>query len=132
MTFFLRLPHQKPVHTSFLLHTCYMPAYFILLDLITRIIFGDEYVSLNSLICSFIHFALTSSLLGLICYSLPYSQTPSFYVPPSMLVTIFTTINNSRQNYSSVYLNLIIIMLGCFFFGTTAPSGPGPPHSRSF
>jgi hypothetical protein len=79
---------QAPLLSS-IRATC--PAYFILLDLITRIMFGEEYVSLNSSICSFLHFPLTLSLLGPVCYSLPYSQTPSSYVPPSMWVTKFHT-----------------------------------------
>jgi hypothetical protein len=34
------------------------------LDLITRIIFGDEYRSLSSSLCSLLHYSVTSSLLG--------------------------------------------------------------------
>jgi len=41
--------------------TC--PAHFILLDLTTRIIFGEEYISLRSSLRSFLHSPDTSSLL---------------------------------------------------------------------
>jgi len=40
------------------------PAQFILLDLTTRIIFGEEYRPLNSSLCSFIQSPVTSSVLG--------------------------------------------------------------------
>jgi hypothetical protein len=41
---FLRFPHQNSVRTCSVPHTCYRhPAHLILFDLITRIIFGDEY-----------------------------------------------------------------------------------------
>jgi len=57
-------PNQNPVCTSFLPHTCYMLAHLILLDLITRIILGEEYRSFSSWLCSFLHSPVTSSLLG--------------------------------------------------------------------
>ena len=50
-------PLLSPVHA-----TC--PAYVILLDLITRMMFGEEYISLNSSLCSLLHSPVTLSLLG--------------------------------------------------------------------
>ena len=60
----LRFPHQSPVHTSPLPHTRYMPAHLILFDFITRTIVGEQYRSLSSSLCSFLHSPVTSSLLG--------------------------------------------------------------------
>ena len=45
-----------------ILATC--PSYPILLDLITRITFGEEYSSVCSSLCSFLYSPVTSSLLG--------------------------------------------------------------------
>jgi len=42
--------------------TC--PAHLVLLDCITRIIFGEQYRSLSSSLCSFLHSPVTLSLLG--------------------------------------------------------------------
>jgi len=58
-----RFTHQNPVYTS-LPHTCYMPCPFILLNLIPQIKFGEEYRSLSSSLCAFLHSPITSSLLG--------------------------------------------------------------------
>ena len=57
----LRFPYQNSVNTSPFRHTCYMPhpphsSRFPVL--------GEEYGSLNSSLCSFLHFPVTSSLLG--------------------------------------------------------------------
>ena len=60
----LSFPHQNPVNTFPLPHTCYMPAHLILLDMITRIIFGEWYGSWSFSVLSFLHSPVTSSLLG--------------------------------------------------------------------
>ena len=59
----LRFPHQHPVYTSTLPNTCYMPLP-ILIDLITRTIFGEQYRSQSSSLRSFLHSHFTSFLLG--------------------------------------------------------------------
>jgi len=50
-------PHSAPMRA-----TC--TAHLILLDLITRKVLGGPYISLSSSLCSFLHFPVTSSLLG--------------------------------------------------------------------
>ena len=53
----LYIPHLSSIHA-----TC--RAHLILLDLITRIVFGEEYRSFGSSLYSFIHSPVTPSLLG--------------------------------------------------------------------
>jgi len=55
---------SKSLYKTLLSPTCAsFPPHPILLDLITRIIFGEEYRSLSSS-CSFLHSPVTSSFLG--------------------------------------------------------------------
>ena len=72
------------------IHATY-PAYLIILDVITRNILGEEYRSLSSSLCIFLHSPVTSSLLGPNILISTLFWTPSAYVPPSMLATKFHT-----------------------------------------
>ena len=55
-------PSKPCIHLSSKRSTC--PAHFIIVDLITRIIYVKDYQSLSPLLCSFLHSPVTSSLLG--------------------------------------------------------------------
>jgi hypothetical protein len=65
------------------------PAHLILLDFITRTILGEDYGSVSSSLCSFLHFPVTSFHLG--PNILPGTLLSKTYVPPSMWATKFHT-----------------------------------------
>ena len=82
----LRFPHQNPVHASPLPHSATFPAHLILLDFITRTILGEQYRSLSSSLCSFLHSPVTSSHL----------RTNIF------LSTLFSNIFSLRSSLSAI------------------------------
>ena len=67
MVSFPQVPHQNPVYTSFLPHTRYMshPSHSSRFNHPNNI--GEEYRSLSSTFCSFLHYPVNSSLLGPNC-----------------------------------------------------------------
>ena len=98
----LRVPHQTPVYASPLLSSPLLSfpllsspllslirvtytAHLILLDFITRTILSEEYRSLSSSLCSFLHSPVTSSLLGLSPHTryMPRPSHSSWYNHPN-------------------------------------------------
>ena len=77
----LNFPQQNPVYVSSLPHTCYMPhSYSSRLYHPNNI--GEEYRSLNSSLCCFLHFLVTSCLLD----------------PNILLNTIFSYTQQTEKN----------------------------------
>ena len=88
--------------------TC--PPYLILFDLITRTILGEQYRLLSSSLRGFIHFPVTSSLLSThnpltTLFSNTLSNPQPTFLPHCHRPS-FIPIQNNRQNYNSVYLDL--------------------------
>ena len=78
-------------------------AHLILLDLITRLKFGEQYTSLSSSLRSFLHSRVTSShSVPNIFLNILFSNTSL----PQCDRSSFTPIQNNRQNYSSIYQSL--------------------------
>ena len=124
----LYTPLLTPIRATCLTH-------HILLDFITRTIFGEQYRSLSSWLCSFLHSPITSSLLGLNTpLNTPFSNTLSlgsfFNVSDQVShpykttgniiflhIVIFTFLDKSSQNYyfqlfsfSSIFLIIETLM----------------------
>jgi hypothetical protein len=101
---FLQVSSPKPCAHRSSPHTRYIPRPSHFLYFITRKILGEQYRSLSSSLCIFLHSPVTSSLLGPNILT-PYSQTPSAYVSPSMWATKFHTHTKQRAKlkYSTIY-----------------------------
>jgi len=101
-----RFPHQNLVYTSPLPHMFYMPRYLILLDLITRVIFDEEYRSLNYSLWSFLCPLLPRPVRPKHFLQHPISTHPQSTFLPQCERPWFTPIQDNKQNWNSVNLNL--------------------------
>ena len=81
----LRFPHQTLYASLLFPIRAACPAHPILLDLVTWIIFGEEYRSLSSSFCSFHHSPVTSSSSGPnILLTTPFSNTLALRSSPNV------------------------------------------------
>ena len=102
----LTFPHQNPISPSTLIIRPTCPAHLILLDFITRTILGEKYGSLSSSLFSSFHSRYLVPLGPKYYPQHPILQHPQPTFLPQCERQRFTPIQNSRQHYSSVYLNL--------------------------
>ena len=101
----LRLPSPETLYTpllSFIRATC--PAHLIILNFITQTILGEEYRSLSSSLCSFLHSPVTSPSLGPnillnILFSHTLSLRSSLNVNDQVLHPYKTTSNRIYTQY---------------------------------
>ena len=93
--------HMSPIHAT-------RSAHFIPFDFIIQIIFAEECRSLGSLLCTLLHFPLTSSLLGPNIPHRPILEKLQATFLPLYDRPTFTPMKSNKQNYNSVYLNLYI------------------------
>jgi len=89
--------------------TC--PVHPILLDLITQIIFGEQYRSLSFLLCSFLHSPISWSLLVPNIHPVSYFVHPQPTFFPQSERPGFILTRKNKQYYSSVYRNLYIFWI---------------------
>ena len=101
----LTLPQQYYICTSPPPIRAKWPAQFLLLDLITRKIFGDIYRTLSSSLCSFLHLAVTSNLLEQNTLPSPLFSNTLKHVPPLTWGKNFTT---NKTNGTFIVLHVFI------------------------
>ena len=79
----LSFPHQDPICTFLVAHTCHMPSPSHSFWFDHPIKFGEK-ISWRASLCSFLHYPFTLSLLGP-----PSSETPAVYILPATSETVF-------------------------------------------
>ena len=111
----LYTPLLSPIGTT-------SPAHLILLDLITRIIFGEEYRSLSSSLCIFLFPCYVVPLRSKYFPQHPILKHPQPTFLPQWERPSFTPIQNNRQNYSSLYLKSSHFLIANWKTKNSAPN----------
>jgi len=104
----LRFPHQNTYTTllSPILATC--SAHLILLDLITRIIMGEEYITLSSSLCRFFHSSVPSSFLGPnVLLSTVFSNTLSLHSS----LNVSDHVSHSYKTTGKIIVQYVLIFI---------------------
>jgi hypothetical protein len=93
----ITISHHNPVPTLPASHTCNMShPHIIFLVLVTQIIYGQQYKSWSSVLCSLLHYPITLSLLG-----------------PHILKTLSSL--NARDRYKTCKNTVLYTLLITFF-----------------
>ena len=95
-----KTPHQNPVCTSPLTHTCHMPSLSHSSDLIASKMFGEENRSLSSSLCNILHYSVTSSTSGTYIFlSILFSKTLNLHSSLNMRHQVSHPYKTTRVTY---------------------------------
>ena len=107
----LTFPNQTRIWTYCLcLIRTIFPTHHIILGFITRIIFGDGYISWSSSLCSLLHSPATSNALDPNILLSAYSWTPSGNFPLSVWATKFHNHKKTRGEIIVLYILIFIFL----------------------
>ena len=109
MVSFPHVSTPNPVYVFPRHRACYMPAHLIFLDFTPRTIFGEQYRSLSSSLCSFLHSPVTSSPLGTnILLNTPFSNTLSLRSSLNVRDQVSHPYKARDKNIFLYFLNFIL------------------------
>jgi len=99
-------PPKSCIQFSYPLYMLHSPAFLILLDFITWTILSEEYRSLSSSLCNFLHSPVISPLLAPnILLNIQFSNTLRLHYSRNVSDQVSHPYKTTGKNYSSVYLN---------------------------